>query len=302
MQKLVRAIVAALLVASVVQPAAAATPVDKALVSQTTSTTTGAVQGTVSDEAGAPIADAAITIKGANTYQATSDAKGGFVVNSVAPGIYLFTVQKPGYDSATEADFAVFSAEVERVPVVMHSATFSSLRTIATVRSSVNSTFNTSTASVDVVNSQVFANQAAPQVNRVLNQIPGMQISLPSGDANAASLGAVTFPNIRGGLSYETQTLIDGHPLATASFGDYVSTYLNSYVLGSVEVIKGPGAMAPNVNSAIGGTVNFRTKDPTLTPTPDYTFGYHEHRRHVLQLRVFRYDRPTRVRLRARRL
>lgn len=278
MHKLVRSLVAAALVAAVVQPAyAATTPAAGNLVSQTTSTTTGALQGTVRDEGGAPVAGATITVRGASTYTATSDSKGGFVVNSVAPGVYFFTVQKPGYDTAAESDFAVFSGEVARVPVVMHTATFSSLRTIASVRSTAAGTFNTSTASVDVVNSQVFANQAAPQVNRVLNQIPGVQISLPSSDANGASLGAVTFPNIRGGLSYETQTLIDGHPLATASFGDYVSTYLNSYLLGSVEVIKGPGAMAPNVNSAIGGTVNFRTKDPTLTPTPDYTFGVTNH-------------------------
>ena len=274
MRNFVRALVALLLVAAFVQPVWAATPVDNNAVAQTTSSTTGAVKGTIHDETGAPIAGAAVTIRGATTYTATSDAKGAFVIDSIAPGVYLFTAQKPGYDSATEADFAVFSGEVEQLPVVMHSATFSSLRTIASVRSTANGAFNTSTASIDVVNSQVFQNQAAPQVNRVLNQIPGVQISLPSDDANGAALGAVTFPNIRGGLSYETQTLIDGHPLATASFGDYVSTYLNSYTLGSVEVIKGPGAMAPNVNSAIGGTVNFRTKDPTLTPTPDYTFGY----------------------------
>jgi len=275
--KLVRAIAASLLVAFVAQPALAAPTPTGPLVAQATSSTTGAVQGTVHDETGAPIAGASITMRGVATYTATSDAKGGFVVDSITPGVYVFTVQKPGYDAATESDFAIFSGEVARVPVVLHTATFSSLRTIASVRASAGGAFNTSTASVNVVNSQAFVDQAAPQVDRVLNQIPGVQISLPSDDANGASLGAVTFPNIRGGLSYETQTLIDGHPLATASFGDYVSTYLNSYMLGSVEVIKGPGAMAPNVNSAIGGTVNFRTKDPTLDPTPDYTFGYTNH-------------------------
>jgi hypothetical protein len=273
-RRVIRALIFVLLSVSWLRPVGAATPPAAGIVSQAASSTTGAIQGTVRDEGGGPIAGVTVTIRGANTYVATTDAQGAFSIDDVVPGVYVFTAQKAGYNSASQADFAVLSGEVERVPVVMHAATFSSLRTIATVRASAGGAFNTSTASVDVVNSQTFMNQAAPQVDRVLNQIPGVQISLPSDDANGASLGAVTFPNIRGALSYETQTLIDGHPLATASFGDYVSTYLNSFTLGSVEVIKGPGAMAPNVNSAIGGTVNFRTKDPTLTPTPDYTFGY----------------------------
>lgn len=244
------------------------------LVAQATSATTGGVSGTVRDETGAPVAGASITVRGAGTYHTVSDSHGAFAIDNIAPGLYVFTVQKPGYDTATESDFAVFSGEVEKLNVAIHAQTFTSLRTIATVRSRAAGTFNTSTASVDVVTAQTFQDQADPQVDRVLNQIPGVQISLPSDDANGASLGAVTFPNVRGALSFETATLIDGHPLATASFGDYVSTYLNSYMLGSIEVIKGPGAMAPEVNGAIGGTVNFRTKDPTLDFTPDYTFGY----------------------------
>lgn len=275
MRRFIRALVAVLLSVAWLVPASAATPpAAGAVVAQATSTTTGAIKGTVNDETGAPIAAATITIRGPKTYVATTGAKGDFIFDNVAPGVYLFTAQKAGYDAATQPDLAIFSGEVASIPVLMHSATFSSLRTIATVRASAGGAFNTSTASINIVNAQTFINQADPQVSRVLNQIPGVQISLPSGDANGAALGAVTFPNVRGALSYETQTLIDGHPLATASFGDYVSTYLNSFTLGSVEVIKGPGAMAPNVNSAIGGTVNFRTKDPTLTATPDYTFGY----------------------------
>ena len=84
----------------------------------------------------------------------------------------------------------------------------------------------------------------------------------PGSSANGASAGAIAFPNIRNGLSYETATLIDGHPLSVGLYGDYVTTFLNPALLGSAEVIKGPGATAPEVDYAINGTVNFRTKDP----------------------------------------
>ncbi len=239
-----------------------------------TSTAAGTVTGTVKDDGGIPIAAATVSLVGAKTYSAQSDATGAFSVAGVAPGLYRLIVAKPGYQTATESDFAVLSGTTQTVAAVMHRATFSSLRTIASVRSVGPGTFNTGTSAINVVSSAQFQDQAQVQVTRVLNQIPGIQISYPGGSANAAVPGAITFPNIRGALSYETASLIDGHPVSVGTYGDYVTTFLNSFMFQNVELIKGPGAMAPEVNYAIGGTVNFRTKDPTATMTPDYSFGY----------------------------
>ncbi len=85
--------------------------------------------------------------------------------------------------------------------------------------------------------------------------------------SNPASLGVQTSPNLRGALDYEKTTLIDGHPVATGRFGDYVTTFLSTYVLQDVEIAKGPGAFAPLVVNGIGGSVNFRTRDPSTHPT-----------------------------------
>ncbi len=240
--------------------------------------TTGSLSGTALDETGAPVTGAAVVVRaGSTTYQTTTDAKGAFSIENIAPGLYTISVRKPGFDAAIQPDFAVFAGENDKVSVTMHTATLTSLRTIATVRTAGRGTFNTSTASVNTVSSQVFADQAQPQVTRVLNQIPGVQISLPQTSGNGAVPGAITFPNIRGALSNETATLIDGHPLSVGTYGDYVTTFLNSFMLSGADVIKGPGAMSPETNYAIGGTVNFRTKDPTLKPTPDYTIGVTNH-------------------------
>ena len=235
---------------------------------------TATVQGTVKDDSGAPVAGATVALRGPSQYGAISDSTGAFTFSDVAPGVYVLSAQKPGYQSASESDFAVLGGQTQTVQVVIHAETFTSLRTIATVRSTGQASFNTSTASVNVVNAQAFVNQGEPQVQRLLNQIPGVQSAMPNSSANAAVNGAVTVPSVRNSFSFETQTLIDGHPLAVGDYGDYVSTFLNSFMLGSVEVVKGPGATVPDVNYAINGTVNFRTKDPTATFTPDYTFGY----------------------------
>ncbi|HEY8298290.1 MAG TPA: TonB-dependent receptor [Candidatus Baltobacteraceae bacterium] len=231
------------------------------------------VSGAVSDGAGEPVAGALVVLRGPSKYTAATDAKGTFSVPGVAPGVYVLTVNKPGYSTAVQNDVVVLAGQTQDFTVRIDRATFSSLRTIASVHATGRGTFNTSAASVNVVTSQAFVDQAQPQVTRVLSQIPGIQISFPSNSSNAASPGSITVPNIRGATSYETASLIDGHPISVGQYGDNVTTFLNSFMFGNVEVIKGPGADSPVVNNAIGGTTNFRTKEPTLTPKPELLVG-----------------------------
>jgi hypothetical protein len=235
--------------------------------------TVGNVQGTIKDNAGAPVADAKVTISGVVTKTTTSDANGGFSFTGITAGVYTLTASKSGFQSATETDLPVFAGQTQTLAITMPAITFQSLRTIATVRSVGRGTFNTTPASVSVVTSQTFMDQGQTQVMKVLNETPGIVASLPQTSANAAAPGAITFPNIRGALSFETASLIDGHPVSVGSFGDYVTTFLNPFMLQNVEVIKGPGADAPEVNYAIGGTVNFITKNPTYKQTGMWQVG-----------------------------
>jgi outer membrane receptor protein involved in Fe transport len=229
---------------------------------------TSQVSGLVTDTAAQPVSGAVITLRGPRTYTATSDAQGRYTIAGVVPGVYSATVSRTGFQSGTEQDVAVTAGAPINLNVQLVAPTLSTLRVIGSTRTTFSrSTFNSSPASVSILNTQTFIDQGQPQVKSVLNQTPGIQISLPATSGNAASPGAITFPNIRGGLAFETSSLIDGHALSNGAFGNYVSTFLNSFTLGSIEVIKGPGAAAPEVNNAIGGTVNFRTLDPTRRPS-----------------------------------
>jgi hypothetical protein len=233
----------------------------------------GSIRGTVDDDDGSPVAGAAVSVAGPVREATKTDASGTFAFTGLPNGQYDIAVSKGGYQTSASSPIAVSSATPVTLAIILHVASFSSLRTIAAVKSNRESTFNTSTASVNVVTAQAFVQQGATQVTPVLNEIPGIQISYPGASANGAAPGAITFPNIRDGLSYETATLIDGHPLSVGLYGDYVTTFLNPYLLQSAEIIKGPGAMAPQVNYAINGTVNFRTKDPTADPQTFYLAG-----------------------------
>ena len=215
-----------------------------------------------------------ITLSGPTKKTTRSGPDGRFTFSDLLPGLYVVTAGKAGYSGASQTDFAIVADESSTLNVNLSPATLTSLREIG--RSTVNtgrSGFNTSPASLAIVSRQTFIDQGQPQVARILNETPGIVSSLPGG-VNNASPGAITFPNIRGALSFETAALIDGHPVSVGQHGDYVTTFLNSYILQSVEVIKGPGAASPIISRAIGGTANFRTIDPTAHPSGTLSLGF----------------------------
>ena len=279
MTNFVRILAAVLIATLAVGPVSAATLTNVSTTSIAQDATTGSVSGTIRDNSGAPVANVSVKLHGPASYAATTDGTGAFAVASVLPGIYTVTASKTGFQSAEIDDFAVVAGTAGTLNATIQQETLTSLnlQTIARVTAHRNTQFNASTASVNIVTAQAFKDQGSPQVTRVLNGIPGVQISLPSSSGNGAVPGAITFPNIRGALSYESASLIDGHPVSVGKYGDYVTTFLNSYILGGVEIVKGPGEESPETNYAIGGTINFRTKDPTSTLVPDYTFGVDSH-------------------------
>jgi Carboxypeptidase regulatory-like domain/TonB-dependent Receptor Plug Domain/TonB dependent receptor len=238
----------------------------------------GALMGAVHDDVGAPVPDAQVT---AAVYPnlirvatLNTDSRGEFAFQSIAPGTYTVRASKPGYSTAELTDIEIAQGATTRVTLVMTVASLSSLRVLGREVINGRRDFNTTPASVAVITAQVFADQGQLQVARILDQTPGVVSGHALASANGGSPGALTTPDVRGGLSYETASLIDGHPVAVGRFGAHNTTFINAYVLQDIEVVKGPGATAPEVNYAIGGTVNFRTRDPTQARSGALDLGY----------------------------
>ena len=235
--------------------------------------TGGMVTGTVSDTSGAPLQGATVTATGPTNTSTTTDINGKFNLN-LQPGIYQFSATRTGFEPAQQTDIVVVAGSNTPFTVSLAAITLSSLREIGRVSvSRGRSTFNAGPAAIATVSNATFVDQGQLQVQRVLDQTPGIVIEHPGTSANNATPGNITFPAIRGGLGFETASLLDGHPLAVQNFGDYVTSFLNADVLQSAEVIKGPGAAAPEINYAINGTVNFRTLDPTSRPSGQIKYG-----------------------------
>jgi len=238
----------------------------------------GVVAGTVSDSSGTALAAVVVSISGATTASTATGNTGDFSFNDLPPGIYTLSATKGGYNTTTVTDIYVLAGSATTVSVMLTAASFSSIKSLGrTVVTARRGGFNATTASVSVMTPTIFRDQGQLQVARIMDQTPGVVTGHPGTSANDSAPGAITFPNIRGGLSFETASLIDGHPVSVGAFGDYVTTFLNSYLLGDVELVKGPGADAPVINYAIGGTINFRTRDFTSHPyyAADYgIYGY----------------------------
>jgi hypothetical protein len=235
---------------------------------------TATLSGSVLDPAASPVAGATVTITGPATVTTKTDAAGHYSL-SAPQGIYRILVRAGGFSDSTDDAVTLSNAGIT-LDVRLTRPTLSSLQTIGTVRSSGGGggpQFNATAASQATIGAPTFENQGDVGVRNILDETPGIVDSSSNGSANGGVRGSITYPTIRGGLSYETASLIDGHPVSVGKFGDYVTTFLNRYMFQTIEVQKGPGSMPNQITRSVNGTVNFRTWDPTTTLTGNLEFG-----------------------------
>src|SRR5689334_17455157 len=127
-----------------------------ALVSITTAwaqsqSTTGSVQGTVADEAGAVIAGAAVEVKNLDTNATrtlATDEGGRFAFLQLQPGRYTLTASKQGYATVEQQNLDVTVGQTVslnlslKVSAVQERITITAAPTIDTVKTESSSTLN----------------------------------------------------------------------------------------------------------------------------------------------------------------
>jgi outer membrane receptor protein involved in Fe transport len=147
----------------------------------------------------------------------------------------------------------------------------SSLRTIGSVTSTTRgNSINTGPASSNYIPASAFSALGSPTINDVLERAPDVTIQQMGSQQDRSIV-------VGGVQPYETQVLIDGHPLALGQFGVWVSTYYPSWLIGGIETQTGPGNTTPFANIAVGGTANLLTPSFTKKATADLTTGIDEY-------------------------
>ncbi len=227
---------------------------------------TGTITGTVVTAAGAPLGGAVIVVGGPTTITATSDSTGAFTV-AVPPGLYRVSVSHAGFRVTSLNDITVIAGASQPLSVTLSALDLSSLQTIGRITTGRNGgTINSGAAVQSVVTAQAFQNYPSPQINDVLQRIPDVVIQKLGTQQDQAI--------VVGGLQpYETQVLIDGHPIALGQYGVWFSQYFPTFLVGSVETQSGPGNTTPFANIAVGGTANIQTPAFTTRTTAQVVVG-----------------------------
>jgi hypothetical protein len=190
------------------------------------------------------------------------------------------SITKAGFRAVAQEDVIVRAgASAIVLTYALQSASMTSLLDIAhiTVSAHGENKLNTTPAAVGDIPASRFQEQGQLSVNQVLNEEPGVTVGL--GDVidtsllNGASPLSAGIPSVRGGLPYETESLIDGHAISLGQTGTFSPSFISPYLLQNVEVVKGPGATSPSINYAINGTINYRSLEPTLKPQSSIDLG-----------------------------
>ena len=238
---------------------------------------TAIIRGTVVDVSDNALPDVSVTVTGSDVReQAVTDTAGAYEFTGLAAGDYVVAAALFGYASR-ELRISVGAGAIETVPVVLEPV------------------FRLNPLSVVAEEPTVFARNfvAEPMmrqqsnitaVTSVIDNLPG--VSVQEGDAyafddwssNVAMRGFQSTIN-----DVQIGTTIDGFPNGTSDYwsGSKANRFVDPMNLGGVEVSQGTADIASRSVEALGGTLNFLTRDPAAerSRTASATIGENEGQR-----------------------
>lgn len=206
--------------------------------------TTGKVEGTVSDQAGAPIANAQVFVVG-TSFGAVTDAKGYYFVNNVPVGTYSLRAQFIGFAPSEVTNVHVLGGQTITENIKMQSSAV--VLTGITVTAAANPIVpRDQVASKAIVSGDLVSNLPVDDVRAILSLTPGVVES-----------GAGAGVSIRGGRPGEANVYIDGAPVRGTNNGaPRVDLGTNAVEEASVTT----GALGVEFSDAQSGVISYTTR------------------------------------------
>ena len=229
-----------------------------AVPAQAQGSATGIAGVVVSKQSGQAVPDATVTVDGGGAT-ATTNGAGRFRLNAPT-GDVILVVKAPGFLDLRTAGIAVRAGEIAQITVdlnptpnymerVQVTATKAPLSSATSPRRPTSSTRQRLTAAAIRRSSRPSPTCPAPIVSTQLGVFESVMLrGMPRGDPE--------FTN--------TLLLVDGVPQTTSRNGSRV-VGLTINDASNIEIVRGPNS-ALYGRTAIGGSVNVRTADPTATP------------------------------------
>ena len=207
-------------------------------------------EGTVRDAAGAPVANATVSVEaGGESARASTDAEGRFSVEWPGPKLVTVTVEASGYPR-TRRSASLGDAPVE---LVLGAAAFQDKVTVIAARRP--EALGDTAASVLVLSSSDLKTTAGIGLDDALRQVPGFSLfrRTPSRGANPTTQGA-NFRGLGGSGASRALVLEDGVPLNDPFGGWIYWGRVPRAAVERVEVLRG-GASDLYGSTALAGVV-----------------------------------------------
>ena len=217
----------------------------------------GEIAGRVTDETGAVLPGATVTLSGPEGTRVTqADGNGDYVFPAVSDGTWSVTAELSGFSDATLEGIAVADALVEAPTLMLPIASFGDTVVVTASRTEVRVVDAPVTTSV--IPAATLQTTASTNVGDVLRSVPGVNvIQLSARDVQ------VTSRQSTGTLANSQLVLMDGRSIYLDFFGMVMwdSLPANTGDIEQIEVVRGPASATWGAN-AMTGAVNIITKPP----------------------------------------
>ena len=218
--------------------------------------TTGNIIGTVTDQNGAAVVGANVTVSGPlGERTATTDSNGLFRVENLIPGSYSVKVTNTGFKTASAEAITVLVGKDSSLSIKLEPGEVSAVVTVTAVQAVDTQKTETSTN----LNDQLFANIPVQRaVSGLFYLAPGTTDGLGGGRDN---------PSISGGSALDNLYVADGVNITDSAFGG-IGTFSRSYgALGTgintsfiKEVQVKTAGFEPQYGQSQGGIINIITQ------------------------------------------
>jgi outer membrane receptor protein involved in Fe transport len=236
------------------RPAAAA---PEAVAADQVSAPTGSITGTVTvADTGQPVTDALVTVVG-TTLQATTRSAGRFTISNVPVGPVQISVTARGYLDVTMRDIGVSPGAATPVQVNLQ-PTPNFMEKVQVTASKEPLSIGEVPAQATIIDQSQIDRKADLRLTQAISNVPGLIVSDLLYSFESVMLRGMP----RTGNEWTTTLLlIDGVPQTDSrNSARVINLPIND--ASSIEVVRGPNS-ALYGRTAVGGSVNVRTADPT---------------------------------------
>ena len=217
----------------------------------------GEIAGRVTDETGAVLPGATVSLSGPGEARVTqADGTGDYVFPAVSPGTYSVTAGLSGFSDETLEGIVVGDELVEAPPLLLSIASFGDTVVVTASRTEVRVVDAPVTTSV--VPAATLETTPSTNIGDVLRSVPGVNvIQLSARDVQ------VTSRQSTGPIANSQLVLMDGRSIYLDFFGMVFWDWLpaNQGDIEQIEVVRGPASATWGAN-AMTGAVNIITRAP----------------------------------------